>query len=67
MGRKHDLLSRENAEHRAHIRAAIGRLLRETYEVEVPLTGRLADVMRRIEQSASEGPSGERDPAGPRA
>lgn len=61
MGRNSDLFSQENAEHRAYIRAAIGRMLRQTYDVEVPLTARLADLMRRIEES--KGDSAERDRA----
>ena len=65
MGRNSDLFSKENAENRARIRAAIGRMLRETYDVEVPLTARLADLMRRIDQSPAG--SGQRDRAGPGA
>jgi hypothetical protein len=64
MGRNDGLVSKESAEHRAHIRASIGRRLRETYNVEVPLTARLAELMRRIEESASE--SAEHDRAGSR-
>ena len=62
MGRNSDLFSKENAEHRAEIRAAIGRMLRKTYDVEVPLTARLTDLVRKIEQSPSE--SGQSDRAG---
>jgi hypothetical protein len=65
MGRNSNLFSKESAEHRAQIRAAIGRMLRKTYDVDVPLTARLTDLMRRIEQSSSE--SGQRDRAGPGA
>jgi hypothetical protein len=54
MGRNSDLFSKESAEHRAEIRAAIGRMLSKTYDVDVPLTARLADLMRRIEQSPGE-------------
>lgn len=61
MGRNDGLISKESAENRAHIRASIGRMLRQTYDVEVPLTARLAELMKRIEESASE--SADRDPA----
>jgi hypothetical protein len=53
MGRNSDLFSKESAESRAHVRAAIGRMLRQTYDVEMPLTARLADLMRRIEDGDS--------------
>ncbi len=54
MGRHDDLFSKESGEHRATVRAAIGRMLKETYDVEIPLTARLAGLMRKIEESTSE-------------
>jgi hypothetical protein len=50
--RKNSLLLRENVEHAHQVRAAIGRLLREQYNVAQPLPERLADLMKKIEQSS---------------
>jgi hypothetical protein len=48
------LLSHENAVHRARVLAEIGRGLREGHD-EQPLPDRLADLVRKIEQSSGEG------------
>jgi hypothetical protein len=50
MRRKVPLVSRENTAHRAQILAEIGRGLRERYDAEQPLPGRLANLVREIDQ-----------------
>ncbi len=51
MPRNGDLFSREKAHHMRHVRAAIGRRLREQYGTGAPpMPDRLADLARKIEQ-----------------
>jgi hypothetical protein len=59
MRRNDVLLSRENAAHRAHVIAEIGRRLREEYDLAQPMPHRLAELVVKIEQ-----PVGRRDKSG---
>jgi len=57
MPRNGVLISRENAERMRHVRAEIGRRLREQYDVSAgPMSDRLADLVKKLEQSTSEKP-----------
>ena len=52
--RKNSVLLRdEEADRMRHVRAEIGRRLREQYGAP-PMSDRLADLVRKIEQSASD-------------
>jgi hypothetical protein len=53
--RKRAMLTREQAESVRQIRA-IGRELREQYDLSQPLSDRLAELMQKIEQSERQGP-----------
>jgi hypothetical protein len=53
MRRNGVLQSQENAAHRAHVLASIGRRLREQYDATQPPSGRLADLVSKIERSTS--------------
>ncbi len=59
MRRNGALLSSEKAAHSAQVLASIGRGLREGYDAAQPLPERLADLVRKIEQSTGEGDGGE--------
>jgi hypothetical protein len=48
--------AREKAEHMRRVRAAIGLALRDYYTVRQPLSARLADLVKKIEQ-AGQNPS----------
>jgi hypothetical protein len=54
--RNSPLLSQKKADHMKAVRAEIGRKLREQYGTATaqPLPNRLADLLRKIELSASE-------------
>jgi hypothetical protein len=52
--RSKGILSSEKAARRAQILASIGRGLREGHDAAQPLPDRLADLVRKIEQSTSE-------------
>jgi hypothetical protein len=54
------LLLQEKAEHTQQIRSAIGRRLREQYDAAQPPSGRLADLVKKIEQP-NQGARGEID------
>jgi hypothetical protein len=54
MRRNGVLLSSEKAAHRTQILASIGRGLREGHDATQPLPDRLADLVRKIEQSTGE-------------
>jgi hypothetical protein len=47
-------LSREITACRAQVLADLGRRLREGYDAEQPLPDRLAELVRKIEQSTNE-------------
>ena len=53
MGKKSAVLSRDRAATR-EVLAFLGRGLREQYEAPPPLSERLAELVRTIEQSANE-------------
>jgi hypothetical protein len=54
MGGKSALLLRENAARTREVLAAIGRELREQYDDPQLLSERLAELVRKIEQSTNE-------------
>lgn len=55
MRRNGVLLSREESDRRRQVRAEVGRRLLEQYGADVPpMRDRLADLVRKIEQSASD-------------
>jgi hypothetical protein len=54
MGGKSALLLREEAARTRAVLASIGRGLRQRYGAPQPVTERLAELMRKIEQSANE-------------
>jgi len=49
MRRNGILLSRENAAHRGHVRAEIGRRLREEYGLAQPMPDRLTELVGKFE------------------
>ena len=54
MGKKNAVLSRDKAVPTREVLAFLGRGLREQYEAPQPLSERLAELVRTIEQSTSE-------------
>jgi hypothetical protein len=54
MGRKRALLLREKATRAREVLASIGGELRRLYDAPQPLSERLAELVRKIEQSTNE-------------
>jgi hypothetical protein len=54
--RRHDLSqSREKAKRMEQVLASIGRAMKENYDTSQSLPGGLADLVKKIEESSSEG------------
>jgi hypothetical protein len=49
--------AREKAEHMRQVRAAIGRTLREYYDVRHPPSAQLTDLVKKIEQAGENPPA----------
>jgi hypothetical protein len=61
MRRNRASLSREKAAHVTETQATIGRAMRLVYDVSQPLTDRLADLVRKIEQPQPAGDKSQRN------